>query len=55
MGQQVTIVLSKNSVFFGIGILLLTIIQKSGNAAQSGLDHFIFGSAASLIGELNKR
>lgn len=38
------------SVFFGIGILLLTIIQKSGNAAQSGLDHFLFGNAASLIG-----
>ena len=38
------------SVFFGIGILLLTIIQKSGNASQSGLDHFLFGSAASLIG-----
>lgn len=38
------------SVFFGIGILLLTIIQKSGNAAQSGLDHFLFGKAASLVG-----
>lgn len=39
------------SVFFGIGILMLTVIQKSGNAAQSGLDHFLFGQAASLIGE----
>jgi manganese/zinc/iron transport system permease protein len=39
------------SVFFGIGILLLTVIQKSGNAAQSGLDHFLFGKAASLVGE----
>lgn len=39
------------SVFFGIGILLLTIIQKSGNAAQSGLDHFLFGKAASLVGD----
>jgi manganese/zinc/iron transport system permease protein len=39
------------SVFFGIGILLLTVIQKSGNAAQSGLDHFLFGQAASLIGK----
>lgn len=38
------------SVFFGIGILLLTIIQHSGNAAQSGLDHFLFGNAAALIG-----
>jgi manganese/zinc/iron transport system permease protein len=38
------------SVFFGIGILLLTVIQKSGNAAQSGLDHFLFGKAATLVG-----
>ncbi|WP_187262310.1 metal ABC transporter permease [Pontibacter beigongshangensis] len=39
------------SVFFGIGILLLTSIQHSGNAAQSGLDKFLFGNAAALIGE----
>jgi manganese/zinc/iron transport system permease protein len=39
------------SVFFGIGILLLTIIQKSGNASQSGLDHFLFGKAAALVGK----
>src|SRR5687768_13517041 len=39
------------SVFFGMGILFLTAIQRSGNAAQSGLDHFLFGKAASLIGE----
>jgi manganese/zinc/iron transport system permease protein len=38
------------SVFFGIGIFLLTIIQKSGNASQSGLDHFLFGKAAALVG-----
>ncbi|MDH5365936.1 MAG: metal ABC transporter permease [Cyclobacteriaceae bacterium] len=38
------------SVFFGIGILLLTIIQKSGNAEQTGLDHFLFGNAAALVG-----
>lgn len=38
------------SVFFGIGILLLTYIQHSGNAAQSGLDSFLFGKAAALIG-----
>ena len=36
------------SVFFGIGILLLTSIQHSGNAAQAGLDKFLFGKAASL-------
>ena len=39
------------SVFFGIGILMLTAIQKSGNAAQSGLDQFIFGKAAALVGQ----
>ncbi|SFC18353.1 manganese/zinc/iron transport system permease protein [Flexibacter flexilis DSM 6793] len=38
------------SVFFGIGILLLTHIQQSGEASQSGLDKFLFGKAASLIG-----
>lgn len=38
------------SVSFGIGIFLLTIIQKSGNAAQSGLDSYIFGKAAALVG-----
>lgn len=38
------------SVFFGMGILLLTHIQHSGNAAQSGLDTFLFGKAAALIG-----
>ncbi|MGB0839184.1 MAG: iron chelate uptake ABC transporter family permease subunit [Chitinophagales bacterium] len=39
------------SVFFGIGILLLTLIQKSGAASQSGLDKFLFGKAASLVGD----
>ncbi|MBU2913069.1 MULTISPECIES: metal ABC transporter permease [Reichenbachiella] len=38
------------SVFFGIGILLLTMIQHSGNAAQTGLDSFLFGKAAALVG-----
>lgn len=37
------------SVFFGLGILLLTHIQQSGNASQSGLDSFLFGQAASLL------
>ncbi|MBI2423283.1 MAG: metal ABC transporter permease [Candidatus Hydrogenedentes bacterium] len=37
------------SVFFGVGILLLTYIQKTGDAAQSGLDHYLFGKAASLV------
>ncbi len=37
------------SWFYAIGILLLTTIQKSGNAAQSGLDKFLFGKASSMI------
>jgi len=39
------------SVFFGVGILLLTYIQHSGNAAQTGLDSFLFGKAAALVGQ----
>src|SRR5690606_25830020 len=38
------------SVFFGAGMVMMTYIQQSGNAAQSGLDHFIFGKAATLTG-----
>lgn len=38
------------SVYFGVGMLLLTHIQQSGNAAQAGLDSFLFGQAASLLG-----
>ena len=37
------------SVTFGIGILLLTAIQHSGNAAQVGLSNFLFGKAAALV------
>lgn len=37
------------SVFFGVGYLLLSSIQASGAAAQSGLDHFIFGQAAAMV------
>ena len=37
------------SVFFGLGILLLTYIQNSGNSNQSGLNSFMFGQAASLV------
>lgn len=39
------------SVFFGIGILLLTRIQHTGNAAQTGLQSFLFGKAAALVGQ----
>jgi len=37
------------SVFFGAGIVLLTYIQRTGEAAQAGLDKFLFGQAAALI------
>lgn len=36
------------SVFFAVGILLLTHIQHSGDAAQAGLERFLFGQAAAL-------
>lgn len=39
------------SVFFAAGIVALTLVQKGGNAAQSGLSNFLFGRAASLVGE----
>jgi manganese/zinc/iron transport system permease protein len=39
------------TVFFGFGIVLLTFIQHSGNSSQSGLDSFIFGKAAALVGD----
>jgi manganese/zinc/iron transport system permease protein len=37
------------SVFFGFGILLLTLIKNTPKSSQAGLDKFIFGQAASLI------
>ena len=38
------------TVFFGIGVMLLTAIQHSGAGNQAGLDTFLFGQAASLVG-----
>ena len=37
------------SVFFGLGIVLLTHLQSIGGASQGGLDRFLFGQAAALI------
>lgn len=37
------------SVFFGFGIVLLTIIQRKPNANQAGLERFLFGQAATLL------
>lgn len=38
------------SFYFGVGILLLKWIQNHGNSAQSGLDKYLFGQAASMLG-----
>ena len=37
------------SVFFGLGVVLLTYLQSTGGASQGGLDRFLFGQAAALI------
>lgn len=37
------------SVFFGIGLMLLTFVQQKPDAAQAGLDRFLFGQAATLL------
>ncbi len=37
------------SVFFGVGLVLLTYLQKHAGAAQAGLDAFLFGQAAALV------
>lgn len=39
------------AVFFGFGLVLLTAIQKRPDAAQAGLESFLFGQAASLLRE----
>jgi ABC-type Mn2+/Zn2+ transport systems, permease components len=38
------------SSFFGLGIVLLTLVQHGGYGNQAGLDKFLFGQAASMIG-----
>ena len=37
------------SVFFGVGLVLLTFIQRQPDASQAGLDRFLFGQAAGLL------
>ncbi len=43
------IIASILSVFFGFGIVLLTMIQKGGNPEMAGLNHFIFGNAIAIV------
>jgi len=38
------------SVFFGLGLALLSIVQRTAGAGQAGLDRFLFGQAAALVG-----
>lgn len=38
------------SVFFGAGLVLLTYIQRLPDAGKAGLDKFLFGQAAALLG-----
>ena len=37
------------SVFFGLGLVLLTVVQRQSGAAQAGLDRYLFGKAATLL------
>jgi manganese/zinc/iron transport system permease protein len=37
------------SVFFGLGVMLLTRIQQTGTGSQAGLKHFLFGQAAAIL------
>jgi len=37
------------SVFFGLGLMLLTFVQRRPDAAQAGLETFLFGQAATLV------
>ena len=37
------------STFFGFGLVLHTLIQRTGNAKQAGLDTFLFGQAATIL------
>jgi manganese/zinc/iron transport system permease protein len=37
------------TVFFGLGVVLLTRIQQSNDAGQAGLDRYLFGQAATLV------
>lgn len=44
-----TIIALTLSLFFGIGLFLLGIIQQGSYGSQSGIDHFLFGKAAALM------
>ncbi|RRR78182.1 MAG: metal ABC transporter permease, partial [Candidatus Viridilinea halotolerans] len=37
------------AVFFGLGMVLLTFVQRSGQSGQAGLDKYLFGQAAAMV------
>jgi manganese/zinc/iron transport system permease protein len=37
------------TTFFAVGIVLLSYVQRRGDAGQAGLDKFIFGQAAAIV------
>lgn len=37
------------SVFFALGMVLLTVVQRSGQGGQAGLNKYLFGQAAALV------
>lgn len=37
------------SVFFGFGLMLLSLTQRMSDARQAGLDRFLFGQAATMV------
>jgi manganese/zinc/iron transport system permease protein len=49
--KEDSVIASVLSVFFGVGIVFMTKLQQTGNASISGLDHFLFGNAISIVGE----
>src|SRR5690606_1126373 len=49
--KEDTVIAAVLSIYFGIGIVFMTKLQQTGNAALSGLDHFLFGNAISIVGD----
>ena len=37
------------SLFFGVGVAILSLVQEIPGVSVSGLDHFIYGSSASMV------
>ena len=48
-GSRAPLVIMLGAAFAGFGLILLTYIQRMPNAAQAGLDSYLFGQAAALL------